>query len=112
MPQSLWQAAAAVAHDHGLWFVSRALRVSYASLKRHAGAAPATSSSGGGGGDVDVDVAHFVELPRTAAADESAAASTTVLELSRGDATLTLRLEGSDAVDVPALVDAFWEHHR
>jgi hypothetical protein len=35
MPTPLWQAAAAVARDHGLWFVSRALRVNYESLKRH-----------------------------------------------------------------------------
>ena len=101
MPQTLWEAAAAVARDHGLWFVSRALRVNYESLKKRAGSPPEKYRS----------VAGFVELPHGSLVGQPAP-TTTVLELSSGDATLTLRLEGHDAVDVPALVDAFWEHHR
>jgi len=101
MPAALWQAAAEVARNHGLWFVSRALRVNYESLKKHAGSPPEKARS----------VAGFVELPGGSLIGQPTP-TTTVLELSSGDATLTVRLEGPDAVDVPALAAAFWERHR
>ena len=104
MPSPLWQAAAAVARAHGVWFVSRALRVNYESLKKHL-----ESLS-----EEDCGVADFVELPRGSLVGQPAG-PTTVLELSGEDGTkLSLRLEGlgHDSLDVPALVAAFWGHSR
>ena len=102
MPAPLWRSAAAVARDHGLWFVSGALRVNYESLKKHVESLPEEDRSAPG----------FVELPHGSLVGQPAP-SATVLELSSGDgATLTVHVEGHDAVDVPALVDAFWQYHR
>lgn len=104
MPAPLWKAAAAVGRDHGLWFVSRALRVNYESLKKHAGSPP----------EKDGSVAGFVELPRGTLVEE-AAPTMTVLELSGEDGTkLSLRFEGQghDSLDVPSLVAAFWGRIR
>ena len=102
MPEDLWSAAAAVAREHGLWFVSRCLRVNYESLKRRVGTAAQEAGS----------VAGFLELPAGPLVGQSAP-PTTVLELTRVDgAKLTVRLEGHGAPDVPALATAFWQHGR
>ena len=104
MPEDLWEAAAAVAAEHGLWFVSRALRVNYESLKRRVGSVPEEEHGRGG--------ASFVEVPAGSFVGQGVS-PTTVLELSSGDgAKLTMRFDGHDALDVPALAAAFWQRDR
>ena len=102
MPKDLWAAAAAVAREHGLWFVSRCLRVNYENLKKRVGASAKEDGS----------VAGFVELPTGPLIGQSAT-PTTVIELARVDgAKLTVRFEGHGALDVPALTAALWQHDR
>ncbi len=103
MPDELWEAAATVAREHGLWAVSRALRVNYESLKQRVGRArEATGASAAG--FVELDAAQLIGRGEGA---------TSVLELSSADgAKLLVRLEGHDTLDVPALVAAFWGRGR
>lgn len=101
MPENLWAAAAAVAREHGVWSVSRALRVNYESLKQRVG--PASEDTG---------VAGFVEVSPGALFGD-ACARATVVELSSGDgARLMIRMEGQAPLDVSALVAAFWQRQR
>lgn len=105
MPEPLWSGAATAAREHGLWAVSRVLRVNYECLKRRVAEITA-DEAGLASGFVELDTAQLVVRP-------GAGGGTTVIELSSGDgAKLTVRLDGPDALDVPALAQAFWEHHR
>jgi len=105
MPEELWQAAASVAGEHGLWAVSRALRGNYECLKRRLGAQPT--------GVGQVSAAGFIELDTTQLLGERARASTVIELSSKRGAKLTVRLEGQNAsVDVPALAAAFWKQNR
>ncbi len=102
MPEDLWRAAAALARDHGVWFVSNALRVRYEGLKKRAAPSPAGERPTAGG---------FVEV---AAADLIGGSNgpRAVIELSDGDgAKLVVRVEGRDAPDVLALATEFWRRH-
>ena len=102
MPDELWEAAAAVAREHGVWAVSRALRVNYESLKQRVDRSSKAEAA----------IAGFVEL-ESAHLIGRAEGSRTVLELSSADgAKLLVRLEGHDALDVPALVAAFRGYER
>ena len=106
MPEALWEAAASVAQEHGLWAVSRALRVNYESLKSRVGRTRRGASRGGGGSSrfVEVNAGQLIGLSERAG---------TVVELSAADgARLTVRLEGREPLDVLALADAFWERGR
>jgi hypothetical protein len=101
MPEELWAAAVAVAREHGVWFVSRTLRLNYASLRQRLGPPP---------GD---GVAGFVEVPPGALVGAMAPAATAVVELwSKDGARMTVRVEGRGPLDVPALVEAFWRKER
>ncbi len=101
MPEDLWDAAARLAREHGLWFVSRTLRVSYESLKQRARREPRPQTSESG----------FVEISPVALPNPDSGAA--VIELSSpGGARLTVRLEGRGTLDVEALATAFWEQHR
>ncbi len=103
MPGALWEAAASVAQEHGLWAVSRGLRVNYESLKQRVERAAKTGRSSAAG-FVELDAAQLIGRSERVA---------TVLELSSGDgAKLTVRLEGHDDLDVPALAAAFWQRDR
>jgi len=105
MPEELWGAAASLARAHGLWAVSRALRVNYECLKRRCGQVGARRR---GDGRV-ARRANFVELAATQVSGPTEPTGP-VLELSRVDgAKLTIRLAGCDALDVSALAGAFWE---
>ena len=106
MPSELWNAAVAAADEHGVWAVSRALRVNYASLRARVegemrGGRSATSDAGG-----------FVELGRAQLLGAAQRAGV-VVELSRADgAKMTIRLEASGASDIVALAEAFWRADR
>jgi len=100
MPERLWDAAVSVARAHGLWAVSRALRVNYETLKSRVDRA----AKGGAAGRR----ARFVELDGPELIGPAGRAGT-VVELSRADgARLVVRLEGCEAPDVLALADGFW----
>ena len=99
MPEELWRAAAEVAAEHGIWFVSRVLRVNYGSLRQR------TQMEGE---KPEVDDGGFVEVDATELFG-SRRARETVLELSRADgASVKLRVAGDIGVDVLALAQAFW----
>ena len=99
MPQELWTAAAEVARIHGLWAVSRALRVNYESLKKRLGPRPVRRASARKMG--------FVEVTPVPAVG-SAARAGTVVEIVAVDGTrLTVRLEDRSGVDLASLLDAF-----
>lgn len=101
MPEDLWAAAAAVAREHGVWSVSRALGVNYESLKQRVGSA-----------SEDTGAAGFVEVSPGVLFGE-ASAQTTVVELSSGGgARLMVRIEGQAPLDLSALAAAFWQRHR
>ncbi len=106
MPEELWDAAVSVAREHGLWAVSRALRVNYESLKSRLGRGAAERRSGAAcaAGFVELDASEFVKARDGVE---------TVVELSGADgATRMIRRGGSEAVDVAALADAFWRRDR
>ena len=107
MPEGLWGAAVSVAHKHGLWAVSRALRLNYECLKGRCARAKGVVGGGGGKrstGFVELDAGQLVS-----SRDETM----TLVELTRGDgAKLTIRVGGGESVDVSALADAFWRRGR
>jgi hypothetical protein len=95
MPEALWRAAAKLAEKHGLNRVAAPLRLDYYSLKRRVEEgrerrrSPAPSPA-------------FIEVRPAAPA-----AAGSVLELEKpGGTKMTLWL--SSALDVGALVEAFW----
>ena len=104
MPEALWAAAATAARAHGLWAVSRALRVNYESLKARVQKMSSREPAAAAG---------FVELDAAQLVSRAGDAVTTVIELSSGDgAKMMVRLEGQDAPDVSDLAQAFWERER
>jgi len=95
MPERLWRAAAKLAEEHGLNPVAAPLRLDYYSLKRWV-------EEGRGQRRSAAPSPAFIEVRPLAPA-----AAGTVLELEKpGGSKMTLRL--SSALDVGALVEAFW----
>jgi hypothetical protein len=106
MPKELWDAAVGVAREHGLWAVSRALRLNYDNLKKRVDGALSADAGAG-----VVESASFVEL--TGAQLIGCGRAAIVLELSDADGSkLTIRVEGREALDMQALADAFWRRGR
>jgi len=101
MPEELWDAAVALAHEHGVWRIARALRVRYDSLRsRLAEAAPEV------GAEPAVE-SGFVDLGSMLCGARSDSGATTV-ELSRPDgARLSLRFASRVDIDLQSLVTAF-----
>lgn len=101
MPEPLWAAAVAEAHKHGIYFVSRALGVSYDSLKTRMGARHTRPT------EAEPPAATtFVEIGSTLPFVSGAFGAS--VELTRGDgAKLAIRLAAGDALDVVGLVRAF-----
>ena len=99
MPGEIWDAAVALAREHGVGPVARALRIDFGALKKRLGDSThvaATRST------------HFVELDDIPVFGR-AVSTPTVVELCAADgATLVIRLAARDAVDVTALAAAFW----
>jgi hypothetical protein len=93
MPETLWRAAAKLAEKRGLNRVAARLRLDYYSLKRWVEEGRRRSAATG---------PAFIEVR-----PPGPAAAASVLELERpGGLKMTLRL--SSALDVGALVEAFW----
>lgn len=106
MPEDLWDSAVAVARRHGLWAVSRALRVNYECLKGRCGRAEGVSGEGKAAGE-----AGFVEFGGHLIGGHDG--TRTLVELTSADGSkLTVRLGGPESVDVMALADAFWSRDR
>ena len=97
MPEELWSEAASLARVHGIYRISRALGVSYESLRRRVEQGTMRGSGSGrrqGG---------FVELSTTELVQASPAAGT-VVELSRADGTkLMVQLPDGEGLDVLGL---------
>lgn len=96
MPENLWAAAARLAQKHGVNRVAAPLRLDYYSLKRRV-------EEGRRGQRTDAEgKPAFIEVRPLAAASAGS-----VLELEEpGGRKMTLRL--SSALDVAAVVEAFW----
>ena len=103
MPAELWDAAISLAKEHGVGPVARGLGVDYGGLRRRMderGGAEATGAESQG-------LASFVELP-TATPPPEGAVPGVELELRDPDGSrLVLRVPGSEAPDVGAVVSAF-----
>jgi len=98
MPADLWDEAVALARPGRAWAVARALGISFQALRRRmaeAGDGPATASP-----------SPFVEVSGAQILG-STAASGTVVELSEGDARLTVRMAAGAELDVAHVVAAF-----
>ena len=97
MPEELWSEAASLARVHGIYRISRALGVSYESLRRRV---EQGTMRGSGSGRRQGD---FVELSMTELVQASPAAGT-VVELSRADGTkLMVQLPDGEGLDVLGL---------
>jgi len=107
MPEELWKAAASVARVHGVWAVSRALRLNYESLRKRTGRAAAGGIAGGRGSE------SFVELDAAELVSSREEAKTTVELTSADGAKLMIRLLGNNqALDVLAVANAFWRRGK
>jgi hypothetical protein len=105
MPRELWAEAAALAKEHGISRVSRALRVHYGSLKRRVeqGVGDGRDGEQRSGGFVEVSMAGLIPRPATAS---------TVVKLSRADgAEATVELGAGESVDIVGLAEALWGRH-
>ena len=103
MPEPLWDAAVQLAQRDGVYPISRALQVSYQSLKHRVDLASK------GGSRAPTGFVELTPIPANPArASESVPGDETVLELSnRGGATLTIRLPAERELDVERLAAAF-----
>ena len=104
MPEPLWASAVRLAKKHGIYPISRALRVNYMQLKRRvegeAKRMPRSKSS---------SPPVFVELDAGPLAREAGC----IIELEdRGGRKMTIRLQGPSDVDVVGLTAAFWRRKR
>lgn len=107
MPGELWEAAASLAVERGVYAVSRQLGLSYDSLRRRVDQATGQGLGGsaGGGGFVEVRAA---QLLGSAAERAAPAAGGAEVEVWGGDgARLLVRLGDGGGVDVAGVVSAF-----
>jgi hypothetical protein len=101
IPDALWQAATALARQHGAGKVARVLRLDYYALRRR------VTAAGGSGRSYQATRPAFVELlPTTMAAP----ACECVVECERPDgARMRIQLRGAaSAPDLAALSERFW----
>jgi hypothetical protein len=95
IPEALWNEAATVARDAGLYATARALRFNYEGLKKRVRAA---AKKGGGG-------AGFVALPMPVF---NAGVKVLVDLVGRDGEQMRIDVAGANAMDVVALAQAFW----
>jgi len=102
MPERLWDAAVALAREHGVYATAQGLRVNYDSLRDRVAAGPGKREGG------KAASAAFVELgPAMPLGPVSPTGP--VVELTGADGQkLTLRLAGPGELDLPGLVREFW----
>ena len=104
MPEDLWAAAVSLAGEHGVYRISRDLRLDYSTLKLRAFQAETARQR-----TVPTVPTGFVELD-TASLLGAPAAASIVVELSRPDGSrAVITLPADQAVDVVGLSAAFWE---
>ena len=102
IPESLWSLAVPVAKTHGISRVSRVLRVNYPGLKRRVTAAKPPSLQ-------EESSSPFVELDLS----RSFLPTECLIELEeRGGSKMTIRLTGSNSLDVIGLSSAFFGRGR
>jgi hypothetical protein len=100
IPESLWNALAALARSHGISPVSQALRLDYYALKRRVLESEPVRQSR------LKAVTPFVELPLLG---PPASSPRCTVELAKNTgASMTIRWEGQAAVDVIGLAETFW----
>lgn len=110
MPEDLWTEASALARKHGVYPISRDLRLSYDSLKKRS-LRPARRDLKPQGSHLE----GFVELSAAQVVDtvKGAADPQRAIELADSNgARLTIRLADHDRFDVVGLVRAFWNRSR
>jgi hypothetical protein len=99
MPTDLWDAAVSIAREHGVYAVSRDLRLNHENLKKRVEGISGGRRNDGGGSS------GFVEL----AGSQLIGTSGVVVELVDGNgAMLKIRLPGCNGLDVRGLAQAFW----
>ncbi len=108
MPEPLWEAAVALARDHGVYGISQALRVNYDSLKARLARAPKAEARVGG----LAVAAEFVELAPGSAMMAARSSGTVVEVVERNGTKLTIRLAAGVKLDVAALMKGFRSRRR
>lgn len=105
VPEELWSQAVEVARVDGVWATSKALRFNYCNLQRRLTSAPKVR---GRGASIEPVATEFVEIPRSAIATLPSADAKVIVELV-GPRNDRMRIEADPrALDVAALVRAFW----
>ena len=103
VPEELWSQAVEVARVDGVWATSKALRFNYCNLQRRLASAPKAR-----GASIEPVATEFVEIPRSAIATLPSADAKVIVELV-GPRNDRMRIEADPrALDVAALVRAFW----
>jgi hypothetical protein len=102
MPERLWAAAVALARKHGVYATAQGLRVNYDSLRARVGVRRPKRRAPKARGAAFVELGPALPL-------EPASPTGPVVELTGTDGQkLTLRLAGTEEVDLPGLVREFW----
>lgn len=102
IPAQMWEAAISATAGHGVYPVSRALKLDYAALKRRA-----AESEGSAG----TPTPRFVELavPHGLPVLTQGPEPQCVVEMANANgATMRLQLHGGALASLPALCQAFW----
>jgi hypothetical protein len=97
IPSRLWDSAASLATRHSVHEISRALRLNYAKLKNHIGAATTTPTA-------EAAPQPFVELPFPYTRESECLVD---MENRHGD-RMRIRLSGERTLDLLSLGKAFW----
>ena len=106
MPENLWSAASALARDHGVNPISRALGLSYESLKRHV-----VSLSRDNGEHLSGEHG-FVQLSNMPFIQPAGQISVEVEICNKGGERMVIRLNALSNADVRKMVDDFWSRCR
>lgn len=106
MPARLWGAAAALAKAHGVYRISRALHLSYDSLKNR------VERLGGDEGESRAELSGFVEVGAMGFLQSAERRSVEVELLGRGGERMVIRAQGCPEVDVVSMVTGFWSRDR
>jgi hypothetical protein len=106
MPARLWSAAAALAKVHGIYRISRALRLSYESLKNR------VERLHGDEGESRGELSGFVEVGAMGFLPPTERGSVEVEVFGRGGERMVVRARGCPEVDVVSMVNGFWSRGR
>jgi hypothetical protein len=113
IPDQLWEEAASVAEEHGVYATSKALRFNYYSLRDRmvqTPIRPRKKKDGPGRDEAGRGTPQFVELPMGSLCG---AGDRAVIELlgERGD-RMRIEVGGASQLDVVGLAQAFWRSER